>query len=205
MVRELNVDAYRFSLSWSRILPTGFPDKVNKQAISYYNGLIDELLRHNITPIITIYHWDLPQRLQEMGGWTNEKIIGWFKDYADIVFTHFSDRVQVSSQQQFISNQAISSLSLSSQWWTTINEPYHVCVEGYGKHYMAPGYTFPGIPGYLCAHNLLLAHAVTVDMFRSRKLKGKIGITIDAFYYEPKSPGDQELVEQALQFYVSGE
>lgn len=91
------------------------------------------------------------------------------------------------------------------QWWTTINEPYHICVEAYAKNFMAPGYAFPGVPAYLCGHNVLKSHAVAVELFRKKGYRGKIGITMDCYWFEPKSSSvsDASAVEQAYQFYVS--
>lgn len=81
-----------------------------------------------------------------------------------------------------------------------------MCVEGYAKYFMAPGYIYPGVPSYLCTHNLLKAHAVAVDLYRRRGYNGKIGITVDSFWFEPKtsSYSDQLAVEHAIEFYVSG-
>ncbi|XP_039966438.1 myrosinase 1-like [Bactrocera tryoni] len=186
MLRDLNVHVYRFSISWPRILPGGYMNNVNSEGIRHYNDLINELLHYNITPMVTIYHWDLPQRLQELGGWTNPEIIPVFKDYARLLFEMYGDRVKI---------------------WITINEPTLICEYGYGADYMAPSYNYPGIPNYLCGHYLLKAHAEVVHMYRDHYQevqKGKIGFTMHTSYMQPKtdSDDDREASERAMQFYL---
>ncbi|ALC38766.1 maker438 [Drosophila busckii] len=187
MVKDLHVGTYRFSIAWTRILPNGFIHNVSQAGIDYYNNLIDELLKYNIKPMVTIYHWDMPQRLQELGGWTNPEIIPIFKEYARLVIETFGDRVKL---------------------WTTLNEPWHVCEYGYGVDYMAPAYNYPGIPSYLCAHNMLKAHAEVVHMYRDEyqeRMGGRIGITMDSAWHEPKnsdSVEDHEASERTMQFYL---
>uniref|UniRef100_A0A1I8PM40 Cytosolic beta-glucosidase n=2 Tax=Stomoxys calcitrans TaxID=35570 RepID=A0A1I8PM40_STOCA len=186
MVRELNVKTYRFSISWVRIMPEGHMNKVSTAGIKYYSALIDELLHYNITPMVTMYHWELPQRLQELGGWTNPEIIPLFKDYARLLLEMYGDRVKL---------------------WTTINEPYHVCEHSYGVDYLAPAYNYPGIPSYLCGHNLLKAHAEVVHMYRNEYKKrqgGRMGITLDVSWQEPKtdSPKDHEASQRGMEFYL---
>ncbi|GAB0100978.1 hypothetical protein DMENIID0001_170940 [Sergentomyia squamirostris] len=185
MVKELGAKVYRFSLSWPRIIPTGIVNNVNNAGIQYYSDLIDELLLNDITPVVTIYHWDLPQRLQEMGGWTNPDIIDYYLDFVKIVFEHFGDRVKI---------------------WITFNEPWHVCEAGYGEDFLAPSYNFPGIYIYQCGHNMLKAHAEAVHLYRQDfqpTQQGKIGITVHSSWQEPKTDSDEdkEASELAMQFY----
>ncbi|XP_063838513.1 myrosinase 1-like isoform X1 [Ostrinia nubilalis] len=182
MARELGLDFYRFSISWSRVLPTSFPDKMNEAGVQYYNNLINELLKYNIEPMVTIYHWDLPQKLQEMSGWTNPHIVDWFSDYSRVLFEQFGDRVK---------------------YWITLNEPREICYQGYGSVTMAPQLNIQGTAEYMCAKNLLVAHAKAYHIydkeFRATQ-GGTIGITISASWMEPETEDHAEAAEVMRQF-----
>lgn len=93
MMQELGVNFYRFSLSWSRILPKGRTDMINQEGLNYYNRVIDELIAKNIIPMVTLYHWDLPQVLQDEGGFLNSKLPDIFEDFARLAFSYYGDRV----------------------------------------------------------------------------------------------------------------
>lgn len=183
MMRELGLDYYRFSLSWTRILPTSFPDKINELGVQYYNNLINEMMKYNITPMVTIYHWDLPQKLQEMGGWTNPHIIDWFGDYARTVFSLFGDRVK---------------------HWITINEPYLICPMGYGTANMAPLLKIGGYADYLCAKYIVLAHARAYHIYNEEFRQpqgGEVGISIDVQNYEPATDSEAD-IEAANDYHL---
>ena len=185
MMRELGIDAYRFSIAWSRILPNGLADKVSEEGIAYYNKIIDEVLKYNIVPMVTLYHWDLPQKLQDMGGFLNPLIADWFADYARVIFERFGDRIK-----NFI----------------TFNEAGQVCWEGYGSDSKAPAYNYSGIADYICAKNIALAHAkayhIYNDEFRSTQ-GGVVGYTIAVDSAAPLTDSDEdayavELVRQGM-------
>ncbi|CAH2988918.1 unnamed protein product [Chilo suppressalis] len=184
MIRELGLDHYRFSLSWTRILPTGFPDKINEAGVQYYNNLINEMIKYNIKPMVTLYHWELPQKLQEMGGWANPHVTDWFADYARVVFEQFGDRVK---------------------YWITINEPYQICNAGYGSTTKAPQLNLKGIADYMCAKNLLVAHAKTYHIYNNEfkpKYGGVVGMSMSAQWYEPESEEQVEAANEAMHFGI---
>ncbi|XP_064801136.1 lactase/phlorizin hydrolase-like isoform X1 [Oncorhynchus masou masou] len=188
MLRRLKVTHYRFSISWSRVLPDGTTKNINEAGLNYYHRLVDALLIANIQPHITLYHWDLPQALQDVGGWENDSIIDRFREYADFIFTHLGDKVK---------------------FWITINEPYNIANIGHGYGAAAPGISFrPGTLPYIVGHNLIKAHAEAWHLYNDNyrtKQGGIISITINSDWSEPRNPYKQEDVEAArrvVQFYI---
>lgn len=185
LMKDMGLKAYRFSISWSRILPDG-KGKPNPEGIQFYSDIIDELIRNDIKPWITLYHWDLPLALEmEEDGWLNPAIIDSFANYASICFDQFGDRVK---------------------WWITLNEPWVVAMLGYGQGVFAPGKQSTSKP-YLAAHHLLLAHARAVEIYRSNyqsSQKGSIGISNNCDWREPltDSEEDKAAAERALEFYL---
>lgn len=144
IMKRMGVQAYRFSLSWTRILPEG-TGKVNREGIAFYNAVIDELIANGIEPYITLYHWDYPQALQDRGGWLSEESIQWFAEYAGVVSAAFSDRVT-----NFI----------------TLNEPQ--CFTGLAHLHTehAPGIQLPTKDLFQLVHNALRAHGAAVIALR---------------------------------------
>ena len=153
LLKELSLCTQRISISWPRIFPDG-NGSANIRGLDYYRRVIDTMLENGIMPFIMLYHWDLPQKLQDKGGWTNRDTAGYFSDYTDLIFRCFPDCIP---------------------YWGTILEPHVVAYNGhfYGCH--APGHRDLS-SALLAAHNLLLAHGMAVKAFRDSACTGKIGI-----------------------------
>ena len=167
IMSELGLNAYRFSVAWSRIYPEG-KGVVNKKGIDFYSRLVDALLEKGIKPNVTLYHWDLPEALDDRGGWLNRDISGWFCDYAVTMFESLGDRVEM---------------------WSTLNEPWVVTDGGYLSGVLAPGHSNL-FEAPVATHNLLRAHGAAVERFRFTKAgkTGKIGLVVNL---EPKYPASQ--------------
>ncbi|XP_055682122.1 myrosinase 1-like [Lutzomyia longipalpis] len=182
-LKELDVDFYRFSISWSRILPNGDISSLNPAGVKYYSDLIDLLEQEEIQPMVTMFHYDLPQYLQDLGGFTNILIVRYFKEYARVLFENYGKRIK---------------------HWITFNEPSETCIQGYGSGTQAPLIRLPGVGEYLCAYHILLAHAEVYHLYRNEyfdKYKGKVGITQDSRWLYQKTPGN-DLVERGMQFQL---
>ena len=162
LLKELGIKAYRFSIAWPRILPRG-RGSVNSAGLSFYDRLVDALLEADITPYITLYHWDLPQILQDEGGWPARDITQAFCELTDIVSRSLGDRID---------------------HWTTINEPFVISMLGYyyGEH--APGHQDQH-EALQAAHHVLLAHGQAVPIIRSNVPDAQVGVVID---YHPITP-----------------
>jgi beta-glucosidase len=150
MMAQLGVNAYRFSISWPRVMPMG---QANPKGIAFYDRLVDELLNHGIEPFVTLYHWDLPQELEDAGGWPHRDTAYRFADYAELVQKALGDRVE---------------------HYITLNEPWCSAFLGYGDGHHAPGRTDPAA-ALAAAHHLNLAHVLAVQA-----LPGKhVGISLN--------------------------
>ncbi|CAH2265649.1 jg15733 [Pararge aegeria aegeria] len=181
---ELGLDFYRFSISWPRLMPTSFPDEINEDGRRYYDNLINGLLDKGIEPIITMYHWDLPQRLQDHGGWSNPLIVEWFEEYARVLYKLFGDRVKN---------------------WVTINEPFTICTIGYAIGAFSSGVHDPEVGTYLCIKNVVMAHAKAWRLYDKeyrKQFKGRVGISHQLFYLHPTSEEDEEIASLAHEHYV---
>ena len=170
ILKGLNTNAYRFSISWSRIFPEG-KGKINQKGIDFYNRFIDALIARGIEPAVTLFHWDLPAGLQSLGGWANREIVKWFTDYAKVCFENFGDRVKN---------------------WFTLNEPVVFTKRAYGLGLVPPAGkdTQAGVDA---AHNALLAHGEAVKLFRKMGMKGKIGIALDFVLKVPATDKKEDI------------
>ncbi|XP_074038490.1 myrosinase 1 isoform X2 [Leptinotarsa decemlineata] len=174
LLKALGVQHYRFSLAWTRILPTGFADEVNEIGVNHYKNLIRELKNNQIQPMVTLYHQDLPQVLMDRGGTLNPLFPKWFEDYARVCFESFGDDVK---------------------HWFTINEPYIDCTVGF-----ISGGLREGIDNYICAKHHLMAHAAAWHLydneFRARQ-GGKIALVLNSDWMEPASHSAEDVTAAA--------
>jgi beta-glucosidase len=170
LMRELGLNAYRFSMSWSRVLPQG-TGKVNAAGLGFYERLVDALLENGIAPVITLFHWDLPAALDDRGGWLNPDIADWFADYARAAYRKLDDRVKI---------------------WATLNEPWVVTDGGYLHGALAPGHKNK-FEAPIASHQLLRAHGKAVQAYRAEG-KNKIGIVVNI---EPKYPASDSAEDLA--------
>jgi len=154
LMAELGLNSYRFSISWSRVMPEG-RGKVNPEGIAYYRNLCEELHKKNIHTCVTIYHWDLPQVLENEGGWTNRAIVDLFAEFAKVCFRELGDLVDM---------------------WITINEPLCIAYLGHLQGVHAPGYCDQK-KAAAAVHHINMAHGIAVKEYRKTGLKAPIGIT----------------------------
>lgn len=169
IMKWLGLDSYRFSLSWSRIMPEGV-GRINQKGLDFYRRLTDSLLDAGITPNATLYHWDLPQALEDRGGWPDRDVADWFAEYASVVFDALGDRIGR---------------------WATVNEPISTWV-GYALGAFAPGRRDERA-GRQAMHNQMLAHGKAVQAFRAAGSPGDIGVVLDIWKRQPATDSLEDL------------
>ena len=162
LMAELGLDAYRFSVSWPRVLPEG-TGRVEQRGLDFYDRLVDELLAHGIRPWVTLHHWDLPSALYARGGWESPDSATWFAEYATVVAERLGDRVDD---------------------WMTLNEPEVVAFAGYAWGQHAPGERDPA-RAVRVSHGLMNAHAAGMASLRSAVPDARLGIALNVSPVEP--------------------
>ncbi|NP_001087678.1 glucosidase, beta, acid 3 (gene/pseudogene) [Xenopus laevis] len=186
-IKQLGLTHYRFSLSWSRLLPDGTTGFINQKGIEYYNKVINSLLENNISPVVTLYHFDMPQAVEDLGGWRSEKTVDIFEKYAQFCYETFGDRVKL---------------------WITINEPYIVARFAYEEGILAPAKKHPGYGAYEAGHNMLRAHAKAWHNYNTnfkKQQNGAVSIALCSDWAEPFNPSsaaDKEATNRYLAFYL---
>ena len=169
LVRELGLDAFRFSVAWPRVLPDG-RGRVNEAGLDFYDRLVDELLAAGVRPFVNLYHWDLPQVLEDEGGWPVRSTAEAFAEYAAVVAARLGDRVQD---------------------WITHNEPFCTSWLGYGLGVHAPGRTSPA-DALAASHHALLGHGWAVEALRSAAPDAEVGIVLDSWPVHPASGSPED-------------
>jgi len=168
LMSGLGLGAYRFSVAWPRVRPSG--GAVNDAGLDFYDRLVDRLLDAGISPWATLYHWDLPQALEERGGWTSRDTAYRFAEYAESVVARLGDRVA---------------------GWQTLNEPWCSAFVGYGSGRHAPGVTSPHA-AVAATHHLLLAHGLAMERIRALAPAAPAGITLNLYPVQAASPADED-------------
>ncbi|SER49262.1 broad-specificity cellobiase [Gracilibacillus ureilyticus] len=170
LMKELGIDVYRFSIAWPRIFPNG-TGEINQKGLDYYHRLVDKLIESDIEPMCTLYHWDLPQALQDKGGWNNRETIDAFVQYAEVIFKEFSGKINK---------------------WLTLNEPWCISfLSNYiGVH--APGNKNLQLAAQI-SHHLLVTHGLTVKKFRETGIDGQIGFAPNTTWLEPYSNRQEDI------------
>lgn len=169
LMRDLGVNGYRFSVAWPRVLPQGV-GQINEAGLDYYKRLVDALREAGIEPYLTLYHWDLPQALQERGGWENPESVEWFSQYSDVVSRALGGDIR---------------------HWITLNEPFVVSMVANLMGVHAPGKRDP-VAAYTIAHHLMLAHGASVPVIRANAPGAEVGITLDQGYSDPLTNSDAD-------------
>ncbi|XP_073762670.1 cytosolic beta-glucosidase isoform X2 [Danio rerio] len=181
-IQQLDLSHYRLSVSWSRILPDGTTNHINPKGVEYYNKVIDSLIASGVTPMITLWHMDLPQALQDCGGWCSAEIADTFESYASFCFKTFGDRVKL---------------------WITLNEPYVCAMLGYEDGIFAPGIKDPGLSVYVAGHNMLRAHAKAWHAYNTHfrpSQGGQVSLALNSDWAEPLTAKDAAATERYKEF-----